>query len=307
MTQQKTEYPLDEILVGDVITLISSHLDKTDEPQEIKSRRRAHFPIFRTDVIQTNRILAKLAQYAYEGNITQVASLVKIRPDLRIQVLFTLAGLGAQDEMKELLKQHPEDLLVYSPLRDISGAEFLRITLFKHALWTKDVRYMTNMMLDCLPKNALGEQIRLKLVEQYKELMADGVVYYLHGVMHANERHFNLQPLITVLRTYVENYNHWTEEQREEHWCTVVGLAQTLIPAHIRHHYCDPEEAFWNRPDFKKPKLKRSLEIYNWIVKKSQLWAEGLVGLGSDFGIYGPGAAGGAVRRREFIGLDGLR
>lgn len=286
MAQQKTEYPLDEILNNDAITVISSHLDKTDEPQELKSMRRRHFPLFRTDIIQTNRILDKLAQYAYDGNITRVASLVNIRPDLRIQVLFTLAGLGAQDEMEAILKQHPEDLLLYRPLRDISGAVFEPIPLFKYAIWTKDVRYMANMMLDCLPKNALGEQIRLKLVEQYKELMADGVVYYLHGVKHANERHFNLQPLITALRTYVEHYNGWTEKERELHWCTIVGLAQTLIPAHIRHHYCDPEEAFWDNTSFKKPKLKRTLEIYNWIVGKSQLWSEGLVGLGSNFGIY---------------------
>lgn len=146
---------------------------------------------------------------------------------------------------------------------------------------------MANMMLNCLPKNALGEQIRLKLVEQYKELIANGVVYHLHGVKHEKERHFSFQPLITALRTYVEQFNGWTKKQRELHWCTVVGLAQTLTPAHIRHHYCDPEEAFWDNPNFKKPKLKRSLEIYNWVLDKLQLWSEGLVGLGSDFGIYG--------------------
>jgi len=302
MAQEKTEYPLDAILIKDVITLISSHLDKTDEPQELKSLRRRHFPLFRTGVIQTNRILAKLAQYAFEGNIARVASLLKIRPDLRIQVLFTLAGLGAQDEMEPILRQHPEDLLVYSPLRDISGAVFEPISLFKHAIWTKDVRYMANMMLDCLPQNAIGEAIRLELVLQYKELMAKGVTYQLKGVRHENEHHFNVQPLITALHTYVENYNDWTEERREKHWCTIVGLAQTLIPAHIRHHYCDPEEAFWNSPNLQKPKLKRSLEIYNWILGKSQLWSEGLDGLGRDFGGYACGL--GSVGMAAVLGLD---
>ena len=157
MAQAQTEHHLDEILINDVVTLISSHLDKTDELQEIKSMRRRHFPLFRSDTIQTNRILAKLAQYAFEGNIARVASLLKIRPDLRIQVLFTLAGLGAQDEMEAILKQHPEDLLISHRLRDISGAEFPSITLLQHAIWTKDVRYMANMFLDCLPKNEQGE------------------------------------------------------------------------------------------------------------------------------------------------------
>ncbi len=291
MAQTKTEYPLDEILIKDVVTLISSHLDKTDEPQELKSMRRRHFPLFRSDTMQTNRILAKLAQYAFEGNIVRVASLLKIRPDLRIQVLFTLAGLGAQDEMEKILKEHPEDLLVSRPLRDISGAEFPGITLLQHTIWTKDVRYMANMFLDCLPKNEQGEKIRVALEQQAKEHMNKGAVYQLNGKQH-HEVHFNLQPLITALRTYVGSYAGWTEKERELHWCTIVGLAQTLIPAHIRHHYCDPEEAFWNNPDFKKPKLKRSLEIYNWVLVKSQLWSEGLVGLGRDFGLYAPGVAG---------------
>ncbi|MFT4059501.1 MAG: hypothetical protein QM652_08130 [Legionella sp.] len=304
MAQAKTEYPLDDILPKDIVTLISSHLDKTDEPQEIKSMRRRHYPLFRSDTIQSNRILAKLAQYAFEGNIARVASLVKIRPDLRIKVLFALAGLGAQDEMEKILKEHPEDLLVSHRLRDISGAEFPSITLLQHAMWTKDVRYMANMFLDCLPKNDQGEKIRVALKQQAKEHMDRGVVYQLKGEWRSGEVHFNLQPLITALRTSVEKYDNWTEKERELHWCTVVGLAQTLIPAHIRHHYCDPEEAFWNNPDFKKPKLKRSLKIYNWVLEKSQLWSESLVGLGRDFGIYAlrmrNGAAGGkGVRRAE--------
>ncbi|MFW2533234.1 MULTISPECIES: hypothetical protein [unclassified Legionella] len=262
-------------------------------------------------LFKRDAILEKLAQFAAEGKIAQIAKLLRIRPDLRIEVLFTLAGLGAQDEMKAILIEHPEDLLVSHHLRDISGAEFSSITLLQHAIWTKDVRYMANMFLDCLPKNEQGEKIRVALEQQVKEHMAKGVVYQLKGVEH-KERHFNLQPLIIALHTYVENYNHWTEEQRKEHWCTVVGLAQTLIPAHIRHHYCDPEEAFWNNPNFKKPKLKRSLEVYNWILEKSQLWSESLAGLGSDFGIYAGlplffcGGGGGCTARAVFDGSPNL-
>jgi hypothetical protein len=235
--------------------------------------------------------------------VAQVAKLAAIRPDLREEVLFTLAGLAAQDEMEPILKQHPEDLLVVRPLRDISGAEFEPISLFQHCLWTKDVRYMANMMLDCLLQNEQGERIRLELVRQYEEHMAKGASYQLKGVRHENERHFNLQPLITALRTYVENYENWTDQEREQHWCTIVGLAQTLIPAHIRHHYCDPEEAFWNSPNFSKPKLTRSLEIYNRVSSRTQLWSEGLVGLGSDFGIY-VGWLGGAWQTCLGIGAS---
>ena len=309
MSQEKIEpilhsFPLEEL--GDPVAVIASHLDKTDESQERKSMRALQFPNFRTNLIQTNRILTRLAQFAAEGKVEQVAKLVTIRPDLRLQVLFTLAGLGAQEQMETILRQYPEDLLVYRPLRDISGAQFESISLFQHCIWTKDVRYMANMMLDCLPKNEKGEQIRIELVRQFEELKAKGVAYQLKGVKHENERHFNLQPLISALRTYVDNYNHWTEELREQHWCTVVGFAQTLIPAHIRHHYCDPEVAFWNNPGFQSPKLTRSLEIYNWFLGQSQSWAEGLVGLGSDLGIYAVACTARAPRAGPLVGRSNL-
>ena len=278
MAQAKRELiPTDKLtqIDVDVITHISSFLP---------------FPLCRGAILQKNRLLGRLAQYAAEGKVEQVARLVTIRPDLRTEVLFTLAGLGAQDQMELILKVYPADLLLSRPLRDISGAVFPSICLFQHAIWAKDVRYMANMMLDCLPKNIQGELIRLEMVRQYEKLMANGVVYQLKGVMHQKEHHFSLQPLITALETFVNEYKNRTDEQRKLHWCTVMSMAQTVLPAHIRHHYCDPEESFWDKPNFKKPKLKRSLEIDNLILRISQLWSEGLDGLGQDFGICG-GAA----------------
>lgn len=287
MTQEKKELPSFEILGIDVITLISSHLDKTEEPQKIKSNRMRHFSVFRSDLMQKNRILVKLAQYAAEGNIKRIASLLNIRPDLRIQVLFTLAGLAAQDEMEAILKEHPEDLLVKAPLRDISGAVFESITVFQHAIWTKDVRYMTKMMLDCLPQNLQGEEIRLRLIGQYQELMDKGVVYQLHGVRHEDERHFNINLLITALSDYKKKFNNLPYYERGIYWRTVVGGAQAIIPAHIRHHYCDPVNLFSENPNVKAPQLKRSLKIHNFDLNKPQLWTESLVGLGKNLGIAG--------------------
>ncbi|MCL5272055.1 MAG: hypothetical protein M1486_01830 [Gammaproteobacteria bacterium] len=278
-------FPLEDL--DDSSMFISSHLDKTDEPQEIKSMRALQFPNFRTNIIQTNRILTRLAQFAAEGKVKQVAKLAIIRPDLRLQVLFTLAGLGAQEEMEVILKEHPEALLVKAPLRDISGRVF-DCSIFQHALWTLDIRYMANMMLDCLPNTTKGEAIRCELVHQYKEWERNGLCYQLKGEWFKPERHFSFQPLIEALNTYVNNYDNWTDDERKAHWCTGVGVAQTLIPAHIRHHYCDPH-SFCQNPNINGPKLKRSLEIYNWILDKSQLWSEGLVGLGSDFGIFAVG------------------
>ncbi|MCL9683983.1 hypothetical protein [Legionella maioricensis] len=115
--------------------------------------------------------------------------------------------------------------------------------------------------------------------------------YQLKGEWFKPERQFSLQPLIDALNTYVINFDNWADDERKAHWCSVVGLAQTLIPAHIRHHYCTPEEAFGNNPNLKKPKLERSLRIYNPL-EGWQWWSEGVPGLGTDFGVYSQGRYG---------------
>nr|HAT8713725.1 hypothetical protein [Legionella jordanis] len=284
MNQENNElFPL-ESLSADPLMLVATYLNNSDEPQEIKSNRTKYFPFFRSGLLQENRILAKLAQYAAEANVTRVASLVKIRPDLRIEVLFTLAGLAAQDEMEAMLKEHPEDLLVKAPLRDISGRVFEPLSVFQHAIWAKDVRYMAQMMLDCMPKNAKGEQIRLKLEEQYEQIVNKGVAYTLKGIRYVNERYFSLQPLITALSDYKKNYLNMNSDERHSYWCTVIGTAQSLLPAHIRHHYCDSENPFWDKPNIKAPHLKRSLEIHH--LGKRELWAENLVELGKTLAIW---------------------
>lgn len=295
MSKEKKELSPLETLNADIMAVISSFLDKTNEPQKIKSIRQKEFPFFRSKLMQKNRILARLAQYAAEGNIKRVADLLAICPDLRKEILFTLAGLAAQNEMEAILKKHPEDLLVKAPLHDISGRTFESISVFQHAIWTKDVRYMANMMLDCLPKNLQGEQIRAKLLEQYKELMAKGVAYQLNGVRYENERHFNIVPLTTALSNYTQQFNTLDYLQRKNYWCKEVGGAIALTPAHIRHHYCDSKHLFLNN-NIKAPQLERSLEIYNFDLNKRQLWTESLMGLGNTLGIcsrsvYGPNAA----------------
>ncbi|ASQ47397.1 hypothetical protein [Legionella clemsonensis] len=285
MSQEKKELSPLETLNEDLFTLISSYLDKTDEPQELKSSRRKEFPFFRSSLMQKNRILAKLAQYAAEGNVKRIVALLIIRPDLRVQVLFTLAGLAAQDEMETILKQHPEDLLVKAPLRDISGRVFESISIFQHAIWAKDVRYMAKMMLNCLPQNPQGEQIRLKLLEQYKELRDKGVVYQLKGVRHENERHFSLDSLIEVLCNYKKEFYNLRYNERQTYWSTIIGSPQALTPAHIRHHYCDSQNLFSKTSSIEAPQLKRSLELHNFELNKRQLWTENLVELGKTLGI----------------------
>ncbi|WED43801.1 hypothetical protein [Legionella cardiaca] len=137
--------------------------------------------------------------------------------------------------MSAILKKHPKDLLVKAPLRDVSGRVFNSISVFQHAIWEKDVRYMAVMMLDCLPQNGQGEQIRLKLLDQCNEVIDKGVMYQLKGVWHENERHFNIEPLITALSDYKKKFNALGYRERKSYWSTVIGGAQARTPAHNRN------------------------------------------------------------------------
>ena len=80
-----------------------------------------------------------------------------------------------------------------------------------------------------------------------------------HGTAHG--QHFDFTPLLHALHEYVEHCQRWDKEQCQAHWCTQIGRQQRHVPAHVAHHYCDPEEAFDPLPTFKKPVLKRSLMI----------------------------------------------
>nr|HAT8714530.1 hypothetical protein [Legionella jordanis] len=290
MSQEKTElFPL-EVLPAELIVKITSYLDAADESQNIKSIRSSNFPLFRDGLIRKNRILARLAQYAAEANTKQITALLKIRPDLRREVLFSLAGLAAQDEMEAILKEHPEDLLVKGRLRDISGRIFTSISVFQHAIWTKDICYMAKMMLDCLPQDSKGEEIRRQLLGQYKELMAKGVAYHLKGVCYESKRQFSLDPLIAAVADYKNKFSSLNYKEKTIYWRTVIGAAQALFPAHIRHYYCNPLNFLLKDLNVKEPKLKRSLQIYNQELNVFQMWNENLTGIGQAWAVaYIPG------------------
>lgn len=274
-------------LNSDILFYILNYLNEPSKSAFSKS----YFCVGQSSA-QTCRLLSKLREYAAQGNIEKVARLATIRPDLRIPVLFTLAGLGAQDEMEAILINNPEDLLVEAPLRDISGVVFESISLFQHAIWAMDVRYMTEMMLKCLPQNERGEKIRVKLQSQYQKLKREGISYTLHGVKYDQQHHFNLESLIIKIKIYVAKYKTWNEKEKKTYWSTEVGLAQTMLPACIRHHYCDPEETLWDNPSFTKKMLKRTLQIYNTKSGKTLLWSENIAALGKTLGLRCREAAG---------------
>ena len=301
MTQEKIDYS--KILPQDAISQISIYQDG----EKSRSNLALASTMFGFGEAQKTRIIAKLSDYLAAGHIDTAVKLLSLRPDLSKviknflgQALFRLVGFGEQDKVEIILKLYPEFFLTYAPIKDISGVlpvidieNCKGITVFQHAIWAGDVRFMCNMMLDCLPKNADGEKLRIELLRQCNELMDKGVVYVVDGKVH-REKQFSLQALIIALQSFVENFGNRSWDERDFHWCTDVGLPQNLLPAIARHHYSNPEESFLDKPNFREQKkLIRSIEIVNFAEGgKNQLWDDSLIGLGSKFAIAGRGARG---------------
>jgi ankyrin repeat protein len=151
-----------------------------------------------------------------------------------------LVAEGEQDKAEALLKANPSLALASGSVTDLSERRFANITAFQYALWAMDW-YMWTMLLKYLPKSEAAAQARA--------LEADGTE---HG------KHFSLTPLTQALDTYIKNFNAWSWEKREEHWCKIVGGAQRLLPVHVVNEYCRPDRAFNPTPSFTETSLPRT-------------------------------------------------
>jgi hypothetical protein len=206
---------------------------------------------------QADRLLLKLFQCIEERNKEKVAILLKMRPELTAVKCVYLDGVGRV---------------------------FSEISPFQFALWSLDIRSMCHTMLDCLPQNQYGDQLRLKLLDQ-AESTRKGLPYAINGRTHLDEPHFNLFPLLNSLQAYLDiNDSHFQE--LTEHWCTVVGKEQLSLPVVIRHFICSYREngrslAFWeSMPDSEEEDEEEQPRRLQWNNK--------LEGLGSRFAIICP-------------------
>lgn len=180
-----------------------------------------------------------------ESSSSSVAS-----PNAQVSELLSLVAQGEQDKAQQILQIHPEYLLHYGDVTDLSGRQFSNITPLQYAVWALDVRYMTNMMISCLPRNASGEEIRNALLEQYNQVETNGLKYLLRG-KEVTEKHYRFK-LNEELDNYVDS-----EDKDDAEWYDV-GKTQYDLPAHVAQHYCEPDVSF-NSCDFKAKNFKRTL------------------------------------------------
>jgi serine/threonine protein kinase len=132
---------------------------------------------------------------------------------------------GEQDQAEALIKKDSKLLLAAGKVTDLSGRTFDNITAFQYALWAMDY-HMWTMIQKYLPTEAQAKQHAI--------LESKGTA---HG------KHFDLQPLLDALKTYVDKYDSFFFD-KEKHWCKKIGGAQKLLPAHVVNEYCRPDRSF---------------------------------------------------------------
>jgi len=131
---------------------------------------------------------------------------------------------GEQSEAEKMIVNNPDILLHKGQVTDYSNRTFKNITAFQYALWALDW-HMWRMIKKYLPDKTAGEQLN--------ELENRGTDY---GV------HYDFNELLNALNTYIE-------KRTDVHWNTLVGGAQTQVPAHVANEYCRRDLSFSKQPN----------------------------------------------------------
>ncbi|MCE3237932.1 MAG: hypothetical protein K0R24_913 [Gammaproteobacteria bacterium] len=172
----------------------------------------------------------------------------KTKASAAIATFLLHVAKGEQDEAEAMLKLIPGLELASGNVTDLSGRTFENITGFQYAIWALDW-HMWSMILKYLPEREAA--LQLQILEDV------GTEYGLR---------FSFKPLILALNNYVRNYQSWTYEQCEKHWCQQVGGEQLRLPAHAINEYCRPDRPFHPLPSFLEPHLPRTMNTDkgNW-------------------------------------------
>ena len=153
---------------------------------------------------------------------------------------------GQQDQVERLIKTDSRLLLAAGTVTDLSGRKFEQITAFQYALWAWDW-HLWKMIQKYLSPKAQAEQLAA-----------------LESKSTAHGKHFDLQPLIDVLQTYVDHAKEvWKYDQRAvDYWCNKVSEAQKLLPVSVINEYCCQDRPFYHR-SFTENSLPRTRQFYD--------------------------------------------
>jgi hypothetical protein len=178
------------------------------------------------------------------------------------------------DKVRLILEKYPGLLSRYGAITDPTGCIFKRITAFQYALWAMDLKDMCRIILNSIPKDKTGDELRFSLFNQLRELEENGISYKKAGVKY-NEKHFNLSPLKNALTIYISSYPNWSFDEVKTYWCKIIGGEQKHFPINIRHFYCGHREVILGQII-----IKRSLTLHDYTNNTEIKWDKDLDGLG---------------------------
>lgn len=196
-------------------------------------------------------------------------------------------GFGEQDEAESMLKSNPRLAEIQGDLTDCSDRTWRKITGFQYAVLALDY-HMWTMLLKYLEDT----QIRAQLEELYNNaaLTADG--WIIKSAWENKWPAVGWTKLIEVLDIYVKNYDRWTYDQRETHWCQQIGGAQLILPAHVINEYSHPSRPFYPCPKWGNNEASLPRQgVSDWRIADN-----GKYNLGKDFAWWSRGG------ERDFCG-----
>jgi SidC N-terminal domain len=245
------------------------------------------------------------------------------KPQINVKHFLQHVAYGQQNEAENLLKKDAalaQELLTARgiPFTDYSGRTFT-CSAYEYAWWAKDshMRFMLEHYMNEDSKKEL-----LKRVQQIEEPIGTGTLFkeprglvYTQKGKEYRSAHFDLTPLKSALRTYIEAFEQ-SPRKTEADWEALdavwikVGLPQREVPAHVAQEYCHPKRSFEHAVknlslvDAANPaNLERQLKFYNWNTSSYDDWfplaVGGDSGLGSSFAILRDS------RARDVVGWGG--
>ena len=327
-------------------------------PDNVLSHKNSHIPAVEIKLdlsIMDNNALQSLYEELNthqdpklkQALLTQFKQeLPDFKPQIDAKAFLQYVAYGKQDEAEALLKVNPE--LAQELLRahniaftDYSGRAF-ECTAYEYAYWAKDAHMMRmlekhmdaetksfifNRVLDIeKPENPNGSPAFFANLNAplKRNKGLDYTTKNENGeIIHHNETHFSLQPLIDALQHYINAYYESPKateadwEALDKIWAEEVGRAQRHVPAHIAQEYCNPTRSFEDVTkkksllDSSKPdNLKRQLKFYNhdtgnydeWFTRASFASDSGL---GFSIGVT-RGGGGGWVGAWRGVSDDGV-
>ena len=200
---------------------------------------------------------------------------------------------GQQDEAETILKKCNDASLntqwilnAKQDITDYSGRTF-KCSAYEYAYWAKDT-HMCRML-----ERHMDENTKAAMLEKVTAIDTVGLMYEQRGHVVEHSKHFDMTPLRTALKNYVNGYDAWDAannyDAMKAAWM-LVGLAQRDLPVHVINEYCHPDRSFHPLPAFNENKLPRILTYYNFNtaldVPLLPLGISGSSGLGVDFAVF---------------------